>query len=140
MNKNPRAYPHLVGVRLSDDQLGRLDHEVNSMGVTRQDVIRAALDGHQVNSMSGIEPHAVNSMAQTPGQWASVSIDTNALRQLQELASEAGRLRALVREYATGVRKGVVLELTEGARYVCSDGELITDTRPLRRTVGVRAE
>ena len=60
-----------------------------------------------------------------------VGINTDALRQLQDRAARMAvrnaELAAQLREYATGVRKGVDLE--DGQRYVYSDGGLHIDTR-----------
>jgi hypothetical protein len=73
-----------------------------------------------------------------PAPWALLGINTDVLCQLQEraarLTARNAELASQLREYATGVRAGVVLE--EGKRYVYRDGEL----RSFTRSVGQRAE
>jgi hypothetical protein len=126
-NRQPKTFTNFVTVPLSDDQLARLDAREGK----RAAVLRAALDAYVASDTSD-----------QPDGWTLAGINTDMLRQLQERAARLQErnadLAGQLHEYAAGGRHGVVLE--EGERYVYRDGELVIDTRPLRRTVQHRAE
>lgn len=146
MNKSPQVYTHLVSLRLSDGQVARLDAR-KGKGASRADVIREALDGviHDGHHVSHDDRDGVihdGAAHEPPEGWALLGINTDVLRQLQErsarLTARNAELTAQLREYATGGQPGI--DMTEGTRYVCHDGELVKDSRPLRRSVAHQPE
>jgi hypothetical protein len=75
-------------------------------------------------------PATASAATQAPGSDKAERL-TQAVARLRTRNAE---LAAQLREYATGIRQGVVLE--EGKRYVYQDGEL----KPWTRTTQARAQ